>query len=107
MPNFARAEISTTTEDLTPYKNFLRKLNVGQVVTLPLEQGETTRKVMRCLNAAARQLSMRLARLPSESHTVRFKVANPEKRVVNLSPEARRARVEKARATRAAKRQAS
>ena len=55
MPDFTRAQISNTTEDLTGYKTFLRKLTVGQTVTLPLEGGETSRKVMRALNAAASQ----------------------------------------------------
>ena len=104
MPDFARAEIATTTEDLTSYKSFLRKLAVGQVVTLPLEQGETSRRVMRALNAAAEQSGMRLSRLGSPENAVRFKVVPAEKRVVNISPEARQARVEKARATRAARR---
>jgi hypothetical protein len=107
MPDFARAEIATTTEDLTGYKNFLRKLAVGQVVTLPLEAGETSRKVMRALNAAAGQSGMRLSRLDSPDNAVRFKVVSPEKRVVNISPEARRARIEKARATRAARKTTS
>ena len=103
MPDFARAEIATTTEDLTSYKNFLRKLAVGQVVTLPLEEGETSRRVMRALNAAAEQSGMRLSRLGSSENSVRFRVVPPEKRVVNISPEARQARIEKARATRAAR----
>ena len=103
MPKFAQAEIATTTEDLTGYKTFLKKLAIGQVVTLPLEAGDTSRKVMRSLNAAAAQSSMRLARVPSPQDVVRFKVVPEEKRQVNLSPEARRARVEKARATRAAR----
>src|SRR5919202_4409018 len=105
MPDFARAEIATTTEDLTNYKNFLRKLTVGQVVTLPLEQGETSRKVMRALNTAAEQSGMRITRLGSSSDAVRFRVAPPEKRVVNIPPEVRQQRIEKARATRAAKRE--
>lgn len=103
MPNFSRAEITSTAEDLTSYKNFLKKLALGQVVTLPLEAGETTRKVMRALNAAAADSNMRLSRVASPSGTVRFKVAAPEKRSVNISAEARRARVEKAKATRAAR----
>lgn len=103
MPDFAKAEISTTTEDLTGYKNFLKKLSVGQVVTLPLEKGETSRRVMRALNSAAEESGMRLARLESAADQVRFKVVPSEKRVVHISPEARRARIEKARATRAAR----
>ena len=103
MPKFARAEIATTAEDLTEYKNFLKKLTVGQVVTLPLDEGETSRKVMRALNSAADESGMRLTRLESPADSVRFKVAPPQKRAVNISPEARRARIEKARATRAAR----
>jgi hypothetical protein len=103
MPNFTRAEISTTAEDLTEYKSFLRRLEVGHVVRLPLERGETTRRVMRSLNTAAEASGMRLTRLPSDGSAVRFKVATPEKRRVNLSVEARQARAEKARATRAAR----
>jgi hypothetical protein len=106
MPDFTRAQISNTTEDLTGYKNFLRKLTVGQTVTLPLEGTETSRKVMRALNAAASESSMRLARVPSPAGSVRFRVVSPEKRRVNISEEARRRRVEKAQATRAARRAA-
>lgn len=103
MPKFAQAEIATTTEDLSGYKTFLKKLTVGQVVTLPLEEGETSRKVMRSLNAAAIESNMRITRIPSDDDVVRFKVVPEQKRSVNISPEARRARVEKARATRAAR----
>ncbi|MGH2369103.1 MAG: hypothetical protein ACRDI2_12975 [Chloroflexota bacterium] len=103
MPNFARAEISNTSEDLSQYRTFLKKLNVGQTVTLPLEVGETSRKVMRALNAAAAEAEMRLTRVASPEGSVRFRVVPPEKRTVNLSEEARRQRAEKARATRAAK----
>ena len=103
MPKFAQAEITTVTEDLSGYKAFLKRLAVGQVVTLPLESGETSRRVMRALNAAAAESNMRLSRLPSEDDSVRFKVAPEEKRSVNISEEASRARVEKARATKAAR----
>lgn len=104
MPNFSRAEISNTTEDISGYRTFLKKLAIGQTVTLPLEEGETSRKVMRALNAAAQDSSMRLARVGSPEGSVRFRVVSPEKRTVNISEDARRRRVEKARATRAAKR---
>lgn len=108
MPNFARAEVTEgSAENLAEYRAFLKKLSVGQVVNLPLEQGETTRKVMRGLNAAAQQSGMRLSRIPSDERSVRFRVAAPEKRKVNISPAAARARAEKAKATRAGKRQAT
>ena len=103
VPNFAKAEIADTTADLSEYKTFLKRLAVGQVVRLPLDKGETSRKVMRSLNSAAHQSNMRLTRLPSGDGAVAFKVATPQKRAVNISPEARRARVEKAKATRAAR----
>ena len=104
MPNFARAEISTISEDLSEYKTFLKKRNIGETVTLPLEEGETSRKVMRALNAAAADSDMRLSRLASPEGSVRFRIVPAQKRSVNISDEARRARVEKARRTRAAKR---
>lgn len=103
MPNFAQAEITTTTDDLTEYKTFLRGLKVGQVVALPLEEGETSRRVMRALNAAAAQSSMRLSRLPSGEDSVKFRVVPEEKRTVNLSEEARRSRAEKIKAARASR----
>lgn len=106
MPNFVRAEISTTSDDLTEYKRFLRSLKVGQVVSLPLDASETSRRVMRSLNSAAQESSVRLGRLPSENGAVRFKVLPEEKRQVHISEEGKRARVEKAMATRAARRQA-
>lgn len=104
MPDFAKAEVSNETTDLTPYRTFLKHLEVGQAVTLPLEQGETTRKVMRALNLAAGYNSMRLARLPSDNGAVRFRVLSPAKRKMNISKETKQARVEKSRATRAARR---
>jgi hypothetical protein len=103
MPDFGKAEISTENQDLTAYRSFLKRLTVGQTVTLPLDEGETTRKVMRALNSAAASSDLRLARLPSGTGAVRFRVLSPEKRTVNLTDEAKRARVEKAKATRAAR----
>ncbi len=71
MPAFARAQIDTTTDDLQDYRVFLRQLSTGQVVTLPLEPGETTRFVMRRLNTAAQASNMRLERLPSGANSIR------------------------------------
>lgn len=104
MPDFTRAEISTHAQDLTPYLTFLRRLSPGNVVTLPLEPGESRRRVMRTLNSAAGQVKVRLSRVDAPEGTVRFRVLPPEKRAITMSEEARRARVEKARATRAARR---
>jgi hypothetical protein len=103
MPDFGRAAISTSSQDLSPYTNFLRKLDIGQVVNLPLEEGESPRRVMRSVNSAAAQLNMRVGRLRSENGSVRFRVLSPEKRTVNISDEAKHARVEKAKATRQAR----
>ena len=105
MPDFARAEISTDTPDLSAYRSFLKRLSPGQTVTLPLDEGETSRSVVRALNAAAAQSGLRLARLRSAPGTVRVRVLPGEKRPVTLTEEAKQARVEKARATRAARQQ--
>jgi hypothetical protein len=102
MPDFTRAEITTEVQELTAYTGFLQKLQVGQAVSLPLEEGESSRRVMRSLNAAAGQVGMRLTRLSSADGSVRFRVLSPERRRLSISDEAKRARVEKARATRAA-----
>jgi hypothetical protein len=59
---------------------------------------------MRALNQAASSNHMRIARLPSSTDAVRFRVISPEKRSVSISEEAKRARVEKSLATRAARR---
>ena len=56
------------------YLAFLRRLERGQVVTLPLDPGERPRVVVRTLNLAAARLGMRLARLPDPPGTVRFRV---------------------------------
>lgn len=104
MPDFSRAQVSTSGADLSAYSTFLRKLTVGQTVTLPLEEGETPRKVMRDLNAAASQSQMRLARVGSDSGAVRFRVVSPDKREVAISDDAKQARVAKAKATREAHR---
>jgi hypothetical protein len=103
MPDFARAAITTSSQDLSSYTTFLRKLEVGQVVNLPLEDGETPRRVMRSVNTAAAQLNMRVARLQSNGDAIRFRVLSPEKRTVKISDEAKQARVDKAKATRQAR----
>lgn len=104
MPDFSKAVIGTVTEDLSEYLAFLKKRALSEVCEVQLKPEETTRKVMRAFNKAADQLGIRLARIVSSEDSVRFKVVPQERRKVNLSPEARRARVEKAKATRASKR---
>src|SRR4051812_40995901 len=47
MPAFDRAHISDAAQDLGEYRTFLRALQVGQVVTLPLEANERARGVVR------------------------------------------------------------
>jgi len=103
MPDFARAAITTSSQDLSPYTTFLRRLDVGQVVNLPLEDGESPRRVMRSVNAAAALLNMRVVRLRSNGDALRFRVLSPEKRTVHISDEAKRSRAEKARVTRQAR----
>ena len=105
MPDFAKAEVSNESQDLTAYRTFLKRLTVGQTVSLPLEEGETTRKVMRALNSAAASSGVRVSRLPSSNGEVKFRVLSPEKRSVTITDEAKLARVEKAKATREAHKQ--
>ena len=107
VPDFKNAEVTTVVEDLSQYKAFLSEYKQGQVVKLPLTAGETPRRVMRALNKAAAANGVRLIRLRSGDDEVRFRITSPERRVVNLSEEARRARVEKARETRARNRAAA
>lgn len=91
MPKSERAEIASSIQDLTEYRNFLKRLAVGQVVTLPLAADEKPRGVVRALNAAAREANMRILRLSSEDGAVRFKVVAAQKRTVSISPEAKKA----------------
>jgi hypothetical protein len=107
VPDFKNAQVTTDVEDLSQYKTFLGEFAQGQVVKLPLYHGETPRRVMRALNKAAAANNVRLIRLRSADDEVRFRITSPERRVVNLSEEARRARVEKARETRARNRAAT
>lgn len=107
VPDFKNAEVTTVAEDLTQYNAFLAQYHQGQVVRLPLVEGETPRRVMRALNKAAAANGVRLIRLRSDEDHVRFRITSQQRRVVNLSEEARRARVEKARATRARNRAAA
>jgi hypothetical protein len=62
---------------------------------------------MRALNAAAAESGMRLTRLSADESAVRFRVVPPERRSVNVTPEARQARIEKARATKQRNQQAA
>jgi hypothetical protein len=62
---------------------------------------------MRALNSAAQDAGMRITRLESDASSVRFKVVPAERRTIQISPEARRARAEKARATKMRNRQQS
>jgi hypothetical protein len=77
MPDFAKATVSDTSRDLTAYLAFLHKLEIGQVVTLPLEAGESSRSVMRSLNQAAHAQHMRIARLTAGDGAIRFRVLAP------------------------------
>jgi len=103
MPNFDAATIHKTTEDLTEVLSFLRTVSVGEQVVLPLSTGERSNRAMRSLNAAAKQLSLRLARRKSADTEVIFKVMPVAKRPVSITAEAKAERVAKAKATRSRK----
>lgn len=106
MPNFQKAKITDSYEsvDLTPYVKFLEPIEIGFRVQVPLEKGETTRKTMRLFNRAAKKIGKRLGRVTSDNSTASFRVFPLEKRPANISEHASRARVEKAKATRDARR---
>lgn len=103
MPAFNRAEVSEAgVEDLTPYLNLLEKHGAGTRLLLPLVAGDRPRVVARSLNRAASQQGKRLRRVRSNDSLIEVVVLTGERRVVNLTPEQRAARVAKARATRQA-----
>ena len=77
MPAFAGAKGSRTAERMSEYAAFVCTLQVGQVVTLSLEKGETARTVMRNLHTAAQASKLRLVHQRSPKGTVRFTVAPP------------------------------
>lgn len=90
MPNFANVVVTEYEPksrihrmDLGPYKEFLATLQVNQVVSLPLEEGETARSIKRRLTVASKDVKMRI-RYTSVADTpdgqVQFKVMPLEKR---------------------------
>lgn len=101
MPDFEHAEVQNTIEDLSSFTAFLSKYTIGQVIMVPLSLGETGRRVMRAFNRAAKDRGWRLIRLKSAETQVRFRIAPLERRPVNLSEEAKSARVAKSLETRA------
>ncbi|NBO46957.1 MAG: hypothetical protein EBU85_08145, partial [Actinobacteria bacterium] len=103
VPFFEKAKVTATSEDLTSYMKFLEPLVYGQRVEQPIENGETTRKVMRSLNRAADRLNKRLVRIPSDASKVVFRVGRTERRKLNIPAEEIARRVAKAKATLAAK----
>jgi hypothetical protein len=80
VPDFARATIAEHAEDLSEYIAFLRRLEPGQEVRLPLEQGESSRSVARALNSAAASAGVRLQHRPRTDGAIRFRVLGAEKR---------------------------
>jgi hypothetical protein len=103
MPKFDEAIIQRTQNDITQEIAFLRGVSVGERVFLTLSDGERSNRVMRSLNAAAKQLQVRLARIKSPQTEVIFKVMPVEKRAVFITEEAKAERVAKSRATRSRK----
>ena len=73
MPKFDEAIIQRTQNDITQEIAFLRGVSVGERVFLTLSDGERSNRVMRSLNAAAKQLQVRLARIKSPQTEVIFR----------------------------------
>jgi hypothetical protein len=108
MPNFAKAMSQRTgaSIDLAPYRDFLAGYEPGTAVSLPLESTDRPRIVARALNAVASEQGKRLRRVASNDGQFRFVVVRPG-RSSGLTIEQIEARVAKAKATRAARRQSA
>lgn len=105
MPDFEAAIITRNQGvDLEPSLGFLHPINPGTNVSLDLVEGETSRKVMRALNAAAKLQAKRLVPLPGHSaQRIHFKVMPLAKRAPSVSGEAAKERARKGQATRIAR----
>lgn len=79
MPNFSEAKVAAGSGpvDLTPYVNFLRNYEGGTCVTVPLEQGEKKRMIMRYFNKAAAANGQKLFTMRGDATTIAFRVVRP------------------------------
>lgn len=90
MPKFTTAVVTKTsnTVDLTEAKNFLASQPTGARINLEMEENETSRQVMRVLNASAKELGIKIFRIAATKTAVMFRIVNvrgPQKtaRIVN------------------------
>lgn len=110
MPIMSKAQITTGSSknvDLAPYIEFCEGLAIGSRVVVPLEEGETSRVVMRAFNKAAKQSGRRLSRVATDPDSIGFRVLPLEKRAINMTAEQRAERAAKIRAAVMARRTAS
>lgn len=79
MPDFDKAQVQMTTRevDLTPYVTFLKAYQPGATVTIPLEEGEKKRMVMRSFNKAAAANGQKLFSMRGDESTIAFRVVRP------------------------------
>ena len=78
MPNFSTAIVheNTSKTDLTEAKNFLSAQRAGSKITIDMEENETSRQVMRVLNASAKELGIKLFRIGATKTSVIFRIVN-------------------------------
>ena len=79
MPKFEFAELVVATgsineTELAQYRLFLSKYSEGSRINLPLAEGETSRVVMRYLNASAEILGKKIHRISSSKTVLTFRL---------------------------------
>ena len=79
MPKFESAEVVVATGsiseiELAQYRLFLSKYPDGSRINLPLADGETSRVVMRYLNASANILGKKIHRISSNETVLTFRL---------------------------------
>lgn len=95
MPDFSKASVQSVASevDLTPYTSFLQGYAPGAAVSVPLEDGEKKRMVMRFFNKAAATIGQKLYTLKGDADTVSFRIVRPtgprKGRVANAKPTGR------------------
>lgn len=79
VPDFDNAQVQVVANevDLATYVAFLKGYTAGSSVTVPLEQGEKKRVVMRHFNRAAAANGQKLFVLKADESTVAFRIVRP------------------------------
>jgi len=88
MPKFESAEVVVATGsiseiELAQYRLFLSKYSDGSRINLPLVEGETSRVVMRYLNASAEILGKKIHRISSSETVLTFRLVKERAKTRN------------------------